>query len=95
MRVSVDMQLSRREIQRLRRLDRKLDELQRVAERHIKGIGDFIGMAMVGIGISVVTLSIISADSIPTEGLGTWMFITLCGLLAGAAGARLLGWMRE
>lgn len=95
MRVSVDMQLSRRDIRRLRRLDRKLDQLQRAAERHIKGIGDFIGMAMAGIGAAVFLLGIAVADSIPTDGLVSWTFITLCGLLDGAAGAWLLGWMRR
>lgn len=95
MRLSVDMYLSRRDIQRLRRLDRELDRMQRKAERAIKGAGDFIGMAMVGIGAAVFLLGIAVADSIPTDGLVSWTFITLCGLLDGAAGAWLLGWMRR
>ena len=95
MRVSVYVKPSRRDIQRLRRLDRKLDRMQRVAERHIKGIGDFIGMAMVGAGAIVFTLAMISADSVPTEGLNTWVLISMGSLMIGAAGAWLLGWMRR
>lgn len=95
MRLSVDMYLSRRDIQSLRRLDRKLDRLQRAAERRIKGIGDFIGMAMVGAGAIVFTLAMISADSVPTEGLNTWVLISMGSLMIGAAGAWLLGWMRR
>ncbi len=95
MRIGVDVALSQRDIQRLRKLDRKLDKLQRRAERAIKGAGDFIGAMMVGIGIVTFMLAAISADSVPTEMLDTWAFITLCGLLIGVGGCWLLGWMRE
>ena len=50
MRIGVDVTLNRKDVQRLQKLDRALDRFQRKAERHIKGIGDFIGMTMVGIG---------------------------------------------
>lgn len=95
MRIGVDIQLSRRDIQRLHRLDRKLDRIQRRSERVIKGIGDFIGMTMAGIGLITFMLAVISADGVPTELLDTWVFITLAGLLIGVGGCWLLGWMRE
>lgn len=95
MRIGVDIQLSRRDIKRLHRLDRKLDRIQRRSERAIKGIGDFIGASMAGIGLVTFVLAVISADSVPTELLDTWVFITLAGLLIGVGGCRLLGWMRE
>lgn len=95
MRVSVDMQLSRRDIQRLRRLDRALDRMQRKAERTFKGIGDAIAMGMIVIGMAVFMLGIAAADFVPTESLGAWVFITLCGLLGGIAGSWLLRWMRS
>ena len=95
MRIGVDVALSQRDIQRLRRLDRKLDRIQRKAERTVKGAGDFIGMTMAGIGLVTFVLAVISADSVPTELLDTWVFITLAGLLIGVGGCRLLGWMRE
>ena len=95
MRIGVDIQLSRRDIKRLHRLDRKLDRIQRRSERAVKGAGDFIGMTMAGIGLITFMLAVISADSVPTELLDTWVFITLAGLLIGVGGCRLLGWMRE
>jgi len=95
MRIGVDIQLSRRDIKRLHRLDRKLDRIQRKSERAIKGIGDFIGMAMAGIGIVTFVLAVISADGVPTEMLDTWVFIMLGGMLIGVGGCWLLGWMRE
>lgn len=95
MRIGVDVTLSRRDIERLHRLDRKLDRIQRRSERAIKGIGDFIGASMAGVGLVTFVLAVISADGVPTEYLDKWCFITLCGLLTGVAGSWLLGWMRE
>ena len=95
MRVGVDIQLSRRDIDRLHRLDRKLDRMQRKADRVIKGLGDFIGASMIGIGIVTFVLAVISADGVPTEMLDTWTFITMVGGLIGVGGCWLLGWMRE
>lgn len=95
MRIGVDVTLNQRDLQRLRRLDRKIDKLQRKAERAIKGLGDFIGASMAGIGIVTFVLAVISADSVPTEMLDTWTFITLAGMLIGVGGCWLLGWMRE
>lgn len=95
MRIGVDVTLSRRDIERLHRLDRRLDRIQRRSERAIKGIGGFIGASMAGIGLVTFVLAVISADSVPTELLDTWVFITLAGLLIGVGGCWLLGWMRE
>ena len=95
MRIGVDVALSQRDMQRLRRLDRKLDKLQRRAERTVKGAGDFIGMTMAGIGLVTFVLAAIAADGVPTEMLDTWAFITLAGMLIGVGGCWLLGWMRE
>lgn len=95
MRIGVDVTLNQRDLQRLRKLDRKLDKLQRRAERAVKGIGDFIGMTMAGIGLVTFVLAVISADGVPTEMLNGWVFVTLCGLLIGVGGCWLLGWMRE
>lgn len=95
MRIGVDVTLSQRDLQRLRRLDRALDRMQRRAERAVKGAGDFIGMTMVGIGAVIFMLAVSSADGVPTEYLDKWCFITLCGLLIGVAGSWLLGWMRS
>lgn len=95
MRIGVDVTLSHRDLQRLHRLDRKLNKLQRRAERVVKGAGDFIGMTMVGIGAVIFMLAVSSADGVPTEYLDKWCFITLCGLLIGVGGCWLLGWMRE
>lgn len=95
MRIGVDVELSRRDIERLHRLDRNLDRIQRRSERAIKGIGDFIGASMAGIGLVTFVLAAISADSVPTEMLDTWVFITLAGMLIGVGGCWLLGWMRE
>ena len=95
MRIGVDIQLSRRDIKRLHRLDRKLDRIQRRSERAVKGAGDFIGMTMAGIGLITFMLAVISADSVPTEMLDTWVFITLAGMLIGVGGCWLLRWMRE
>ena len=95
MRIGVDVALSQRDLQRLRRLDRKLDNLQRRAERAVKGLGDFIGMTMAGIGLVTFVLAAIAADGVPTEMLDTWAFITLAGMLIGVGGCWLLGWMRE
>ena len=95
MRIGVDVALSQRDMQRLRRLDRRLDRIHRRAERAVKGAGDFIGMTMAGIGLVTFVLAAIAADGVPTEMLDTWAFITLCGLLIGVAGSWLLGWMRE
>lgn len=95
MRIGVDVTLSRRDIERLRRLDRRLDRIQRKTDRAIKGLGDFIGASMAGIGIITFVLAVISADSVPTELLDTWTFITLAGMLIGVGGCWLLGWMRE
>lgn len=95
MRIGVDVQLSKRDVQRLHRLDRVLDRMQRRAERVVKGIGDFIGMTMVGIGIITFVLAVISADGVPTEMLNGWVFVTLIGMLIGVVGCWLLGWMRE
>ena len=95
MRIGVDVALSQRDIQRLRKLDRALDRMQRRAERAVKGIGDFIGASRAGIGIITFVLAVISADGVPTEYLDKWCFITLCGLLIGVAGSWLLGWMRS
>ena len=95
MRVGVDIQLSRRDIERLHRLDRALDRIQRRSERAIKGIGDFVGMVMIGIGLVTFVLAVISADGTPTELLDTWTFITMVGGLIGVGGCWILGWMRE
>lgn len=95
MRIGVDVTLNQRDLQRLRKLDRKLDKLQRRAERAVKGVSDFIGMTMTGIGIITFVLAVISADGVPTEYLDKWCFITLCGLMIGVAGSWLLLWMRE
>lgn len=95
MRIGVDVTLNQRDIQRLRRLDRKLDKLQRRAERVVKGAGDFIGMTMAGIGLVTFVLAVISADGVPTEMLNGWVFVTLIGLLIGVGGCWLLGWMRS
>ena len=95
MRVGVDLTLSRRDVRRLQKLDRALDRFQRKAERRIKGIGDFIGMTMAGIGCITVLLGIAAADGVPTEWLDTWVFIMLGGMLIGVAGCYLLSWMRE
>ena len=95
MQIGVDVTLNRRDIQRLRKLDRTLDRMQRRAERHIKGLGDFIGMTMAGIGLVTFVLAVISADGVPTEYLDKWCFITLCGLLIGVGGCWLLGLMRD
>lgn len=95
MRIGVDVELSRRDIERLHRLDRKLDRIQRKTDRAIKGLGDFIGASMAGIGIITFVLAVISADGVPTELLDTWAFITLAGMLIGVGGCWLLGWMRE
>ena len=95
MRIGVDVTLSRRDIEWLHRLDRKVDKLQRRAERAVKGAGDFIGMTMTGIGIITFVLAVISADGVPTEMLDTWVFITLAGMLIGVGGCWLLGWMRS
>lgn len=95
MRIGVDVELSQRDLQRLRRLDRKLDRIQRRAERAIKGVGDFIGMTMAGVGLVTFVLAVISADGVPTEMLNGWVFVTLIGMLIGVGGCWLLGWMRE
>lgn len=95
MRIGVDVTLNRKDVQRLQKLDRALDRFQRKVERHIKGIGDFIGMTMVGIGAVIFMLAVSSADGVPTEYLDKWCFITLCGMLIGVGGCWLLGWMRE
>ena len=95
MRIGVDVTLNRKDVQRLQKLDRALDRFQRKAERAVKGIGDFIGMMMVGIGAVIFMLAVSSADGVPTEYLDKWCFITLCGLLIGVGGCCLLGWMRE
>lgn len=95
MRIGVDVTLSQRDIQRFRKLDRALDRMQRRAERAVNGVGDFIGMTMVGIGAVIFMLAVSSADGVPTEYLDKWCFITLCGLLIGVAGSWLLGWMRS
>lgn len=95
MRIGVDVTLNQRDLQRLRKLDRKLDKLQRRAERAVKGAGDFIGMTMAGIGIVTFVLAVISADGVPTEMLNGWVFVTLIGMLIGVGGCWLLGWMRE
>ena len=95
MRIGVDVTLNRKDVRRLQKLDRALDRFQRKAERHIKGIVDFIGMTMVGIGAVIFMLAVSSADGVPTEYLDKWCFITLCGLLIGVGGCWLLGWMRE
>ena len=94
MRIGVDVTVTRRDIRRLQKLDRALDRFQRKAERHIKGIGDFIGMTMAGIGLVTFVLAVISADGVPTEMLNGWVFVTLIGMLIGVGGCRLLGWMR-
>ena len=95
MRIGVDVPLTRKDVRRLQTPDRALDHFQRKAERHIKGIGDFIGMTMVGIGAVIFMLAVSSADGVPTEYLDKWCFITLCGLLIGGGGCWMLGWMRE
>lgn len=95
MRIGVDVALSQRDIRRLQKLDRALDRFQRKAERHIKDIGDFIGMTMAGIGLVTFVLAAIAADGVPTEMLDTWAFITMAGMLIGVGGCWLLGWMRE
>lgn len=95
MRIGVDVQLSKRDVQRLHRLDRALDRMQRRAERAVKGLGDFIGMTMAGIGLVTFVLAVISADGVPTEMLNGWVFVTLIGMLIGVGGCWLLGWMRE
>lgn len=95
MRIGVDVTLSRRDIERLHRLDRRFDRIRRRSERTIKGIGDFIGASMAGIGLVTFVLAAVSADGVPTEMLDTWVFITLAGMLIGVGGCWLLGWMRE
>lgn len=95
MRIGVDVALSQRDLQRMRRLDRALDRMQRKAERAVKGAGDFIGMTMAGVGLVTFVLAVISADGVPTEMLNGWVFVTLIGMLIGVGGCWLLGWMRE
>lgn len=95
MRIGVDVTVTRRDIRRLQKLDRALDRFQRKAERHIKGIGDFIGMTMAGVGLVTFVLAVISADGVPTEMLNGWVFVTLAGMLIGVGGCWLLEWMRE
>lgn len=95
MRIGVDVTLNRKDVRRLQKLDRALDRFQQKAERHIKGIGDFIGMTMAGIGLITVMLGIAAADGVPTEWLDRWVFIMLGGMLIGVAGCYLLSWMRE
>lgn len=95
MRIGVDVTLSRRDIQRLHRMDRRIDRIHRKVERAINGIGDFIGASMAGVGLVTFVLAVISADGVPTELLDTWTFITLAGMLIGVVGCWLLGWMRE
>lgn len=95
MRIGVDVTVTRRDIRRLQKLDRALDRFQQKAERHIKGIGDFIGMTMAGIGLVTFVLAVISADGIPNEMLNSWVFVTMIGMLIGVGGCWLLGWMRE
>lgn len=95
MRIGVDVTLNHRDVRRLQKLDRALDRFQRKAERHIKGLGDFIGMTMAGIGLITVMLGIAAADGVPTEWLDRWVFIMLGGMLIGVAGCYLLSWMRE
>lgn len=95
MKIGVDVQLSKRDVQRLHRMDRALDRMQRKAERAVKGVGDFIGMTMAGIGLVTFVLAVISADGVPTEMLNGWVFVTLIGMLIGVVGCWLLGWMRE
>lgn len=95
MRIGFDVALSQRDIQRLRKLDRKLDKLQRRAERAVKGAGDFIGMTMAGVGLVTFMLAVSSADCVPTEYLDKWCFITLCGMLIWVGGCWLLGLMME
>ena len=95
MRIGFDVSLSQRDIRRLRKLDRKLDKLQRRAEMAVKGAGDFIGMTMACVGLVTFMLAVSSADGVPTEYLDKWCFITLCGMLIGVGGCWLLGWMRE
>lgn len=95
MRIGVDVTVTRRDIRRLQKLDRALDRFQRKAERTIRGIGDFIGMTMAGIGLVTFVLAVISADGVPTEMLNGWVFVTLIGMLIGVGGCWLLGWMRE
>lgn len=95
MRIGVDVALSQRDLQRLRRLDRALDRMQRKAERAVKGAGDFIGMTMAGVGLVTFVLAVISADGVPTEMLNGWVFVTLIGMLIGVGGCWLLGWMME
>ena len=95
MRIGVDVTLSRRDIERLHRLDRKLDRIRRKTDRVIRGLGDFIGASMAGIGIITFVLAVISADGVLTEMLNGWVFVTLIGMLIGVGGCWLLGWMRE
>ena len=95
MRIGVDVTLNQRDIERLHRLDRRIDRIQRKTDRAIKGLGDFIGASMAGIGIITFVLAVISADGVPTELLDTWTFITLAGMMIGVGGCWLLGWMRE
>lgn len=95
MRIGVDVTLSRRDIERLHRLDRKLDRIQRKTDRAIKRLGDFIGASMAGVGLVTFVLAVISADGVTTEMLNGWVFVTLIGMLIGVGGCWLLGWMRE
>lgn len=95
MRIGVDVTVTRRDIRRLQKLDRALDRFQRKAERTIRGVGDFIGMTMAGIGLVTFVLAVISADGVPTEMLNGWVFVTLIGMLIGVGGCWLLGRMRE
>ena len=95
MRIWVDVKLNQRDIERLRKIDRALDRMQRKAELAVKGAGDFIGMTMAGIGLVTFVLAVISADGVPTEMLNGWVFVTLIGMLIGVGGCWLLGWMRE
>lgn len=89
-----------REIRTIKRMARRnicrnLEQLDRKFDRAIKGTGDYIGGALTLAGMVTVIIGAGCADSVPTEHLNTWGFIMICGILATAAGVKILNWMRE
>ena len=89
-----------REIRTIKRMARRniyrnLEQLDRKLDRVVKGTGDYIGGALALAGMVTVIIGAGCADSIPTESLNTWGFVMICGIVATAAGVKILNWMRE
>ncbi len=78
-----------------RNINRNLKQLDHKLDRIIKGTGDYIGGGLALAGAVTVIIGAGCADSIPTEHLNTWGLIMICGVLATAAGVKILNWMRE